>query len=223
MRIIQILLATYAPGLALLGFVAAITMTLTGCGELHPLVREYRVDKSELAYDSDELSEAELDYAMAVPRPEGHDPLEYEPPTTEEEVDDDCLSWERRLRDLDGDGYGDPDNYILVRVCEPWETGFVQWVDGRDDCDDSNWKTHPGAAEWCDFEDNDCDGLIETVDPDAVDIIYHDDDDGDGYGAAFGQGGFGCNMSGYIPPGHARNPDDCDDQDPLVTNECYAL
>lgn len=41
--------------------------------------------------------------------------------------------------DADGDGYGDI-------------------TDGGDDCDDTNPQIHPGAEEWCDSVDADCDG-----------------------------------------------------------------
>ncbi len=55
------------------------------------------------------------------------------------------------------------------------------------DCDDDNPSTHPGAAEICDGEDNDCDGEID----DGVELT---DEDGDGYTCA----------------------DDCDDSDPNI-------
>ena len=44
--------------------------------------------------------------------------------------------------DLDGDGY---------------EGGWC----GGDDCDDSHWSVHPGAEDWCNGIDADCDGLID--------------------------------------------------------------
>ncbi len=113
----------------------------------------------------------------------------------------DAQSW---YADLDGDGYGGGDSIV---ACAP-PRGYV---DNADDCNDEDEDTYPGALELCDFADNDCDGLAEFEDPDAVDFIYHDDDDNDGFGAMFGDGGFGCSIYGSIPEGHARSGDDCDD------------
>jgi len=69
--------------------------------------------------------------------------------------------------DQDGDGYHDP-------AC------------GGLDCDDLNRLTYPGAEEYCDGEDNDCDGSIPPDETDA---------DGDGY--------YVCD-------------DDCNDSDPIT-------
>lgn len=81
-------------------------------------------------------------------------------------------------------------------------------IPSEEDCE-------PGP-EICNGLDDDCDGLIESQDPDAASIMYHDDDDGDGFGAFPEEGGMGCDTSGRIPPGHARSADDCDDDDVAV-------
>ena len=57
--------------------------------------------------------------------------------------------------DQDGDGYGD--DLEGTWSCEaPEKTTLV-----AGDCDDTNSAIRPGAAEWCDSVDNDCDGLVD--------------------------------------------------------------
>lgn len=59
-------------------------------------------------------------------------------------ADEWCYTRERRLADNDGDTYGDPNNYLFVAVCDPWQDGYVDWTEGRDDCDDNNADVYPG-------------------------------------------------------------------------------
>jgi len=118
--------------------------------------------------------------------------------------------------DTDGDRYGASSPNSDTWSCDPVNPPGPGYVDNADDCNDEEADTHPGATEMCDFVDNDCDGLSEVHDPDAVDFIYHDDDDGDGYGASISDGGWGCSIYGTIPDGHARSDDDCDDTDPNI-------
>jgi hypothetical protein len=93
--------------------------------------------------------------------------------------DGDCndLDASLNLIDVDEDGYS---------TCD-------------DDCDDETWWTFPGAYEWVDLADNDCDGLI-----DEGTLAY--DDDGDGYSESDG---------------------DCDDSNilvsPSVTESCDGI
>ena len=67
-------------------------------------------------------------------------------------VANDCLAGDATLYDVDGDGYA---------AC-------------GSDCDDDSDTTHPGAEEWYDGVDQDCDGIIDEG-------TEGYDDDGDGY------------------------------------------
>ncbi len=58
--------------------------------------------------------------------------------------------------DSDGDGFGDA--YSSTEACSP-PAGHVP---NTDDCDDSDETVFPGAVEYCDGRDNDCDGIYDT-------------------------------------------------------------
>jgi hypothetical protein len=108
--------------------------------------------------------------------------------------------------DVDRDAYGDP--RLPIRSCLP-PLGTVP-DDG--DCDDGDYKIHPGASEDCDTQDDDCDTLVDDDDPDVIGTLtwYPDDDlDGSGDSSAALQA---CTA----PPGHVSTGGDCDLQDPLV-------
>ena len=61
-----------------------------------------------------------------------------------------CLGY----RDADGDGYGDPSDSTPC----PIPSGYVS---NSSDCDDTRASVHPGALEFCDGLDNDCDGPVD--------------------------------------------------------------
>ena len=146
-------------------------------------------------------------------------------PNADEEctgVDDDCdgaideeddgLIGANWYLDDDGDGFGEPD--ALLITCDP-DSGYVQ---DDTDCDDSDVDVHPGADEYCNFIDDNCDGVIDedtAVDAD----IWHVDGDGDGFGDA-AQGIASCQR----PSGTVANGFDCDDNDseihPLAFEVC---
>ena len=73
------------------------------------------------------------------------------------------------------------------------------------DCDDTNPNIHPGAEEWCNGEDDDCD---DAVDEDMDGFLLWADGDGDGYGA--GEPVQSCDWV----DGMAWYDGDCDDTDP---------
>ena len=108
----------------------------------------------------------------------------------------DAATW---YADADGDGYGDAAS--TTAACSA-PSGY-----GADssDCDDGDTGINPGASEYCDGVDNDCDGDVDE--DSAVDATaWHPDLDGDGYGDASSSTAACSAPSGYIADGS-----DCDD------------
>ncbi len=90
-------------------------------------------------------------------------------------IDDGAPGDETWYADTDADGYGDPDATTLA--CAPPE-GYVA---DATDCDDTDAGTHPGADEYCNSLDDDCDGSADEGVP--VDAPrWRQDADGDTYG-----------------------------------------
>ena len=105
------------------------------------------------------------------------------------------------LADNDGDGYEPPI-----------------------DCNDNDPDSYPGAPEYCDSADNDCDGLVDDED---VDDFLGTDADGDG-DLADACGGSDCDDSDPEIQGLDEDGDgislcssvpDCDDEDPDASPE----
>ena len=105
-------------------------------------------------------------------------------------------------RDLDGDGFGDPNN--TVQGCNA-PSGYVS---NNTDCDDNDNTIYPNAPELCDGKDNDCDG---TIDDGAGSTFFYRDVDGDGFGDP-NNSVQGCNA----PTGYVSNNTDCNDNDNTV-------
>jgi hypothetical protein len=100
--------------------------------------------------------------------------------------------------DADEDGYGDPADQL--RACEQ-PSGYVS---NDSDCDDLHTDAYPGAAEYCDGYDNDCDDQIDE--PDAVDATtWYADGDGDGFGSSVHTEA--CEQ----PTGYVAESGDCND------------
>jgi hypothetical protein len=115
----------------------------------------------------------------------------------DEEVDEDL---ERTFyRDLDADGVGVYSSTIAA--CEAPE-GFVETPG---DCDDVADSIYPGAPEFCNGHDDDCDGSIDE--DGAV--------DGDSYWLDLDLDGFGdvgtLRISCSLPAGYVADDQDCDD------------
>ncbi len=100
-------------------------------------------------------------------------------------VDDDCdgdtdeagaLGCAVYHRDEDGDGFGTAENQCLCAAVAP----FTAVLSG--DCDDADAAVNPDATEYCNNNDDDCDGA--TDEEGAADCTtYYRDLDRDGYGA----------------------------------------
>ncbi len=115
-------------------------------------------------------------------------------------VDDSPTDEPTWYNDGDGDGYGDADD--STKACAK-PAGFS--ADWRD-CDDDDDTTHPGAAEWCDDADNNCNGAVD--DNPADPSTFFADIDGDGFG-----GITSVLQACTAPANFAATADDCDDAD----------
>ena len=126
-------------------------------------------------------------------------------------VDDDCdgsvdvgavdiITW---YADDDGDAYGDATDSVTACYAP---SGYVA---DATDCDDTDATVYPGASEYCNGQDNDCDGVADNG---ALDMsTWYADADGDAYGDA-STTIIGCTL----PTGYVADATDCDDADATV-------
>jgi hypothetical protein len=106
--------------------------------------------------------------------------------------------------DADGDGFGDATT-AAESCTQPAGT-----VSDATDCDDTRAVVHLGAIEICDGLDDDCDGLVDQLDPSVADALtWYADADADGFGDAFDPGALWC--LGDEPAGSVLSATDCDD------------
>ena len=104
----------------------------------------------------------------------------------------------------DGDGFGID---ILTKcLCTP-EAPFTAEVPG--DCNDQNAQVFPGANEYCNGKDDDCDDLLDEQDALGCTAFYEDADQ-DGWGGAK----TACLCA--AKQGYASKTGDCDDLDALA-------
>ena len=134
-------------------------------------------------------------------------------------IDDDCdgeidegLITYTFYRDADGDGYGDPSEYVEA-CCKP-----IGYVPDNTDCDDTNADVNPGATEVCNDIDDDCDGEIDE----GVKTTFYRDADGDGYGNPAD-----TTEACSAPDGYVSDNTDCDDTNadvnPGATEVCNGI
>lgn len=100
---------------------------------------------------------------------------------------------------------------LLLLACAPDKDG-----DGfrkGDDCDDGDAEVFPGAPEYCNEKDDDCDVVVDE--PDAFDADpYWVDEDADGFGDPLRLA-----KACTFPNGWSDNDEDCDDADEDVNPE----
>ncbi len=113
----------------------------------------------------------------------------------------DAPTW---YRDLDSDGFGDISE--TVESCDRLE-GYVH---ESGDCDDLDSAVYPGAGEYCDGVDNDCDGNVDGAGSlDAT--TWYLDSDGDGWGVSSD-----TIVSCDEPGGYVDRAGDCNDARPAI-------
>ncbi len=109
--------------------------------------------------------------------------------------------------DSDSDGFGD--SSVSLTTC------YISqgWVADSTDCDDAAPLTYPGADEYCDGVDTDCDLTVDE--DDALDApTWYSDADLDGYGDPFVS-----NVTCYISTGWVANDNDCNDTDATLNED----
>jgi len=122
-------------------------------------------------------------------------------------VDEDCDAWLNNgcdvwFADADGDGHGDYTTFFMG-TAPP--SGFYALP--GDDCNDANGSIYKGAPEVCgDGVDNNCDTFV-----DSTCNLWHEDQDGDGYGDP------GQTINSVTQPAnYVADGTDCDDGDAQI-------
>ncbi len=132
--------------------------------------------------------------------------------SVDEDTASDASTW---YADGDGDGYGDAAT-SAVSCSAP--RGYVA---DNTDCNDARYETNPGADEYCNGIDDDCD--TATDEDSAVDAsTWYADSDGDSYGDAANS-----DIECYQPAGYVADNTDCNDAtasaNPAATEVCDGI
>ena len=116
-------------------------------------------------------------------------------------IDEEATDADTWYADTDGDGYGDASS--TTEACSQ-PSGHVA---DNTDCDDTDASVFPGADEYCNGIDDDCDGTIDEDDAIDATTVYADADS-DGYGDPATAVDTCYSYSGYV-----SDNTDCDDAD----------
>lgn len=112
-------------------------------------------------------------------------------------------------RDFDGDGFG-REAFHLVHCAGTPPPGYAT---EPGDCDDNSNTIYPGAEEYCNRKDDNCNG---EIDEDALPVELYPDADGDGYYSTEERLS-GDRVMGCVPyPGYADQGGDCAPNNPNV-------
>jgi hypothetical protein len=130
----------------------------------------------------------------------------------DEDTAADVVTW---YADSDSDGYG---NVSVTDIDCSQPSGYV----GDDtDCDDTVATTNPGATEYCNGVDDNCDGDIDEDTADDA-VTWYADSDADGYGDAAV-----TDIECTQPSGFVADDTDCDDAvfttNPGVSEYCNGV
>jgi len=157
------------------------------------------------AYTS--LNDADCDDADATSFPGGVEVCDGADNDCDQVVDNGATDEAIWYDDSDGDGFGDPAQSPIT-ACQG-SGGFT--ADNPDDCNDSDGSIYPGAEEYCNGVNDDCDS--QTDEDDSVDAVaWFLDVDGDGYGRDEGAG-TACSL----PTGTVSVGGDCEDDNPAIS------
>ena len=115
---------------------------------------------------------------------------------------------------LDGDQDGATGTTSAVNCSSP---GADYATDAPTDCDDSDATAYPGAEEYCDSVDDDCDTVVDNDPVDGLDWVP--DADGDGYGDDYGDTVIACTA----PAEYVAGSGDCDDSDPDISPDATEI
>lgn len=121
------------------------------------------------------------------------------------QIDINAVDATQFFSDLDQDGFGDPNDPQWA--CQQPD----QSVSNADDCDPQNSASYPGATEFCNGYDDNCDG--QTDEATAEDAIqWYADTDADGFGDAQNSQ-WACET----PAGFVTDATDCNDQEAAIS------